>query len=636
MADFRKWLVAFAAVALLLSFGTSAYAQSGVVSCTTSTNTLFIDSEGQTELTQDFVLQCTNGTPTPGGGTVPSATFTFTVSGGTLTSRLESALTLSSEALLLAADPAPAAQLGCNTATTICSAANNTNGTGGGTATPNSDNVYNGLGTHYNMFQGAQSAIGITYTGVPFDPPGTSTTTFRVTNVRVAPSAANAAIVGTLTIGNISNPAVSVTFPSGNTETLAIAFPSLTVSSKAPALGNNNPLNPASTLNVLSLLQCSSNLTPATTFKSPFQSSFFAPISVTEAFAGAWKVRSAAQPTTGGAPVSSLTLPTVGAQPNQFTPGQAVGLGTESGFVPNNTTGLTTGTGGPAIGLADTGTQIMVSVAAVPNGVSIFVPNIVPLTNTAGTAILGWAVLTTYNGGFTTLPAIGASGSTTQLALTSGAGSAVYEILSTTNSQVETMAINVTPVYTSGSTAGVTTPSTGTATVTVNYAPAGQSTPAASTGPIPRYTQTGVANPAFTIGACTCNVLYPYVTDQGGFDTGIALANTTVDPFSTPAQSGTVTFNFYPTVASGATASMQTTSSSVAAGDQVTFTLFNGGDHGITPIKGFTGYIIAQANFQFCHGFAFLSDLGAKNLAMGFLGLIISDRGVGGTEALIH
>jgi len=42
---------------------------------------------------------------------------------------------------------------------------------------------------------------------------------------------------------------------------------------------------------------------------------------------------------------------------------------------------------------------------------------------------------------------------------------------------------------------------------------------------------------------------------------------------------------------------------------------------------GFSGYMIAQCRFQFAHGFAFISDLGARNLAMGYLALIIPDVG---------
>jgi hypothetical protein len=41
---------------------------------------------------------------------------------------------------------------------------------------------------------------------------------------------------------------------------------------------------------------------------------------------------------------------------------------------------------------------------------------------------------------------------------------------------------------------------------------------------------------------------------------------------------------------------------------------------------GFHGYIIAICDFQYAHGFAFVSDLGAAKLAEGYLALIIPDR----------
>jgi hypothetical protein len=37
--------------------------------------------------------------------------------------------------------------------------------------------------------------------------------------------------------------------------------------------------------------------------------------------------------------------------------------------------------------------------------------------------------------------------------------------------------------------------------------------------------------------------------------------------------------------------------------------------------------MIAVCNFQYAHGFAFISDLGAQKLAMGYLALVIPDPG---------
>ena len=44
-----------------------------------------------------------------------------------------------------------------------------------------------------------------------------------------------------------------------------------------------------------------------------------------------------------------------------------------------------------------------------------------------------------------------------------------------------------------------------------------------------------------------------------------------------------------------------------------------------TIAPNFQGYMFAVCNFQYAHGFAFISDVGARNLAMGYLALVIPD-----------
>ena len=56
----------------------------------------------------------------------------------------------------------------------------------------------------------------------------------------------------------------------------------------------------------------------------------------------------------------------------------------------------------------------------------------------------------------------------------------------------------------------------------------------------------------------------------------------------------------------------------------MTWTTFGGAGAfaaGLQPVPGFTGYMIAIAKFQYCHGFAFISDLGAQKLAEGYLAI---------------
>lgn len=69
----------------------------------------------------------------------------------------------------------------------------------------------------------------------------------------------------------------------------------------------------------------------------------------------------------------------------------------------------------------------------------------------------------------------------------------------------------------------------------------------ATQGQIPRYTgpTLGPIN-VVNIIAATTNVLYPFVTAGGGFDTGLALANTGSDVFGTKGLSGPVSVVFFP------------------------------------------------------------------------------------------
>jgi hypothetical protein len=112
------------------------------------------------------------------------------------------------------------------------------------------------------------------------------------------------------------------------------------------------------------------------------------------------------------------------------------------------------------------------------------------------------------------------------------------------------------------------------------------------------------------------------VTNIQGFDTGLAIANTTTDPFGTGAQAGSCDLNWY----QGTNNPAKGTTGTIPTGTVYT-TLAS------TAVPGFNGYMIAVCNFQFAHGFAFVSDVGARNLAMGYLALIIPDPGTGSRGA---
>ncbi len=67
MVDFRKWLLAFAATALLFGLGSSrpTHKEASAFVCqATAGNPNIVRAEGVTELVGDLVLNCTGGSPT--------------------------------------------------------------------------------------------------------------------------------------------------------------------------------------------------------------------------------------------------------------------------------------------------------------------------------------------------------------------------------------------------------------------------------------------------------------------------------------------------------------------------------------------------------------------------------------------
>jgi hypothetical protein len=210
--------------------------------------------------------------------------------------------------------------------------------------------------------------------------------------------------------------------------------------------------------------------------------------------------------------------------------------------------------------------------------------------------------------------------------LTSSANTStlVYEIWYSDPSVLETLAVPITVEYVSNTASNIpaTTPATSPSKVAVGFSPQVGPHTASGSAPIPRFVQDTTSTALFTISPCSCNLLFPFVTNIAGFDTGVAIANTSMDPFNTSAQTGTVVLNYYGTTSGGGAAPPATPPlGPVPAGSELIFTLSNGGNYSTPATPGFEGYIIAQANFQYCHGFAFISDVGAQKLAEGYLAI---------------
>lgn len=129
----------------------------------------------------------------------------------------------------------------------------------------------------------------------------------------------------------------------------------------------------------------------------------------------------------------------------------------------------------------------------------------------------------------------------------------------------------------------------------------------------------------FSITNCATNLLYPFVSSVTGFNTGIAVANASKDPFGTVNETGICKVYFYGTTAGGGIdPTPQSFSKSVPSGQVAAFNLlFGGPEYGIQPVVGFQGYLIISCNFRWAHGFAFVSDPSNLQTAHGYLALIL-------------
>jgi len=554
-----------------------------------------------------------------------------------------------------------------------------------------------------NVFQGrtgTQQNPGqynsVTWLGVPLDPPGTTTNrTLRFTNIRA--DAVFLGVSSTFTT-NYIQAQISV---NGNTS-LSINNPQQIVAfvqkgliagvSKAnTTFLQCNSENKTAFTNGSGTSLSNASGTPSYTFTEGFASSWKAKniaMITSQAGNGVFQntsnywVYNAVQPQTG-TPCSG-TCPTLyPVDQNQNVPGAI--YNTESGFEyptgisgqvdpapnpPNGVgtvtvtstanslnnvynltgTGLTNGTGISGAGIANQGTRLAVQISSIPNGSIVLVPQVVYLSNfTAtgagtgfGTKNSGVMVLTNTdaNGAGAYSPPTGTLSSANYVQVPSS-GLIVYEILFADPFSIETATVPIVVAYAANLAQNLPQPGvTGQAAGSFApfYSTAAAHNPSSSL-PIPRFVPGLVPQDLFRISKCACDMLFPYTVSAGGFDTGIAIANTSLDPggtfgFGATPQQGVVQFWYYGASGTAAPPATQT-STIVPAGQVLTYVLSqNNPTWGLdNRAAGFAGYIIAQAQFQYCHAFAFIGALGGGNalvnggLSEGYLGLILDNTG---------
>ncbi len=602
MAAFRKLFPALA-VLVLLGLVTTASAQTAAFQCTANAGVPpLLRSEGLTELTGDIVLNCTGGTPTAAGTQIPQANISVFLNTAVTSRLLKDASQQNSEALLLIDEPVQGSQVPCTT-TPSCPVLGNTLSATGTTRFVGTQTLPGASSATAipNVWVGNVSGNSVTFIGVPVEPPGsTGTRIYRITNIRANASAVAPGGFGTpgQVVALIS--ATPATGPTGLTSSFPINNPQQIIgfvqAGLAFALRDSGRGSISS--DEKQFYQCND---VARRTNNLF-------LRYTENFATAFKTRTVA--TYAGTEVSPAPVA-------QAVPGLI--YNSESGFY-NPALGGSLANAG----LADYGTRLKATFTNVPAGVRLFVG----LTNynvssTLSARLIGadagvfFPVASTTTDNFTTAGGIAVGTAVAELTPVNGTATAVWEVLGADPLIAQNFDF---PVWFGWSANPANnSPALGTASVAGAFAPtppvfsASDGAKASLTLPIPRFVDTGSAVSMFVITQCRTNLLFPFVTNQLGFDTGLAIANTTQDPFGTSAQAGTCALNFY-----GANAPSAVTTSSIAGGT-VYATLAS------VVAPNFQGYAIAVCNFQMGHGFAFVSDLGARNLAMGYLALVMPD-----------
>lgn len=269
------------------------------------------------------------------------------------------------------------------------------------------------------------------------------------------------------------------------------------------------------------------------------------------------------------------------------------------------------------------GTQLRVILGNIPSGVGLWVPtgavtlnNGVVLTLASGTGTTAEPTSNTLNKTYTA-PETGAAVYTGTFGLVN-ASELVFNVTTDNVNTVDQLNIPFIVRFSGSPTNGV-----GTATAQGSLGPT-------AAGTFPRFATTGATANAFNTVSCATSLLFPFVTNAAGFDTGLAISNTTADGplFTTSSQTGVCSVNYYGDMEDGGALPTTATTSPVAGGRSARWSMSAGG-WGVAAVRaGFTGYVIAQCTFQLAHGYAFVSDLGARTIAHGYLALVLgSDSG---------
>ncbi|MFN7926101.1 MAG: hypothetical protein U0Q16_38745 [Bryobacteraceae bacterium] len=547
-----------------------------LVCTTTAASVPVIRAEGQTELVGDVLMVCTGGTPTPAGESLRLINIqVFTQPAVSITSRITHSQVLNNftEALLIVDDPPVAKMTMCGSpaypysvregealVAGVCGVhPASPNGDGIGTFDPD---VASGRGNVYQARSASNTSL--IWQGIPYDPPGPGRARIlRLTNVRVNAtqlgvpfgSSANVQLLVSTGAAGVQNflpvPQPVVAIAQHGTRfTIARKPDSCLACESANRAFGEDSSNPLGSKN-----SCDGR---------PFTLRF------EELVDNAFRSRA-------GEAGFSKRDPDPDRWPEQLDAfnNRSIIAGPNSG-----------------VGLADSGTRFKLTFSNVPDAVRIWLPPAVVIRS----ATMDTGVAERFGHGGDALVPIG-----------NGSGSAYFEVMRSDPTRPEYFDIEPVISYAAPIAPAISRvegkPGDGL------FAPI-----ASSTAPIPRFNFSTGPAPWLNIAACRTTLLFPWVANTAGLDTGIAIMNTSLDPFEGEVDRGACEVHYYQ---GGRETTLVTPV--IAGGEHITWTVGSGG--AIPAMPGFEGYVLADCALRSAHGVAFVGDLNHMRASTAYLAI---------------
>lgn len=425
-----------------------------------------VRAEGITEQVGNVRLYCTGGIPTPAGKPIPQ--FDVTLSLNTdVTSRLLPQAAGLSEALLFIDFPNPAtpsppgaqcltcpSQILCTPLGSECAET----GTGG------SPSPYQ---TQPNVFAGKQYGASTLYWIVPIDPPGVNNShILTLTNLR-----ANAFKVPTI-------PGQPLTYVEAVVG-IEGSYPISVVS--GPQQLDDIQKSLVSAITSASIPQCRPHNAVLLGGSGTAAFDFNVQVSEGRATFNAFKFRN------WGTVVTGAVLPALAEQNEVDYP-----YGTETGFY-SPSLFLTA----PNLGLANFGTRIVILLGPVSAGTHIFVPTSVDNHLPTQLQLVQADQYGNSAPGYEPVSPTATIGTTpvAEASLLGGLAYAVYEVINSGPTSIDTATIPVAVAF-------LNSPSAGASSASVSLAPLSVVQTASESAPIPRFGSLAMAQPAYAITAC--------------------------------------------------------------------------------------------------------------------------------------